>query len=110
MEKLTSIEEFTKLINSTEKPIYIFKHSTRCPISAHAFQSFKEFISHHSDITSAYVDVIHERDVSNQIANSSKVTHQSPQVIIFQKAQPVWHASHYSISVEALENQYKNLS
>ena len=89
---------------SDEKPCVLFKHSTRCPISSRALSAFEQALSRPeaTSVTWAYLDLIAHRDVSNEIASRSGITHQSPQAILLQKGKPVWNASHIGITVDAL--------
>jgi len=100
--QLDEIKEF-----SEKKPIIIFKHSTRCGISAHAKHklesawNFKD-----SDLDFYYLDLITYRNISNKIAEMFDVFHQSPQIIIVKNKKAVSNFSHQSISIEKIR---KNL-
>ena len=97
-----TMDDFHQLLaNSHEKPVFLFKHSTRCPISASRWQVFQGFAD--SDQTEYWrVLVIEDRPTSLQIARESNVAHQSPQAILFHNSQAAWHASHYSITAEEM--------
>ena len=89
------------LANSHEMPVFLFKHSTRCPISASRWRTFQGFAD--KDQAEFWrVLVIEDRPTSLQIARESSVSHQSPQAILFHNGQAVWHASHYSITAEEM--------
>lgn len=106
MIKLETNEQFDKLMQNTTDFI-LFKRSTRCPTSFAAFEAFRRFTESHPEITSAYVNVIEERPVSQHIAEVTGVTHQSPQVLLFHKGKVVWQESHNKITEEALTLHYK---
>ena len=78
---------------------YIYKHSTTCPISARAGQEVKAF---QSDLPIYWVNVREQRDLSNWVAETYGVTHESPQLILIRdgKPQKVW--SHYEVSRDSL--------
>jgi bacillithiol system protein YtxJ len=86
------------LEQSSEKPVVIFKHSTTCPISAGAYV---ELAGLKDEV--ALVEVQSAREVSREIAISTGVEHESPQVIILRNGKPVWHSSHWEITKETVE-------
>jgi bacillithiol system protein YtxJ len=103
---LTDLSQLNEIIElSNEKPISIFKHSTRCSISRFALKQFEnEFDS--ADATDTYfLDLIEYRDVSNEIANRFQVIHQSPQVLLIKNGKSVYNASHSDIDARDLANR-----
>jgi bacillithiol system protein YtxJ len=100
---LTDLDQLNEIIElSNEKPIAIFKHSTRCSISRFALKQFEnEFDS--ADATDTYfLDLIEYRDVSNEIASRFQVVHQSPQLLLIKSGQSVYDASHSDIDARDL--------
>ena len=82
-----------ELINRSEKePIVIFKHSTACPVSANAYDQMSTL---KSEVT--LVVVQRARALSQEIATTTGIRHESPQVIILRNGKPVWHTSHWDI-------------
>lgn len=89
---------------SHQKPVVIFKHSTRCGISAHAkYRLESEWNFSPDELDFYYLDLLAHRPVSNHIAESLKVTHQSPQIILLRQGNAVFNTSHHMISVEVLK-------
>lgn len=108
MEELQSIEQWHDLWEgSFSKTVFLFKHSTSCPISAEAFQVFQEFIEAQQkpDLQFALVKVIEQRPVSNAIAEELQIKHESPQLFIIKNKHVIWHDSHWRITKEQLEEQ-----
>ena len=100
---LTDLRQLNEIIElSNEKPIAIFKHSTRCSISRFALKQFEnEFDS--ADATDTYfLDLIEYRDISNEIASRFQVVHQSPQLLLIKSGQSVYDASHSDIDAKDL--------
>jgi bacillithiol system protein YtxJ len=100
---LTNLDQLNEIVAlSNEKPVAIFKHSTRCSISRFALKQFEnEFDS--ADATDTYfLDLIEHRDVSNEIASRFKVVHQSPQLLLIKNGQSVYDVSHSDIDAKAL--------
>jgi bacillithiol system protein YtxJ len=101
---ITTEENVDAIVAASEnKPQVIFKHSITCGISAHAkerivdnFDLIEDAVDFH------YLDLLAYRSVSNYIAQSLKVTHQSPQIIIVQDGKVVFTDSHHSIQVHKM--------
>lgn len=89
---------------SEEKPVAIFKHSTRCSISSMAINRLERSWKDDQNIKPYYLDLIQYRNLSNLIAQQFNVEHQSPQVILLKNGEVVYHDSHMGISVERIEN------
>ena len=84
---------------SAQKPQVIFKHSTRCGISAVAKSRLDKW-QPTEDFDFYYLDLIKNRDLSNKIATEFHVYHESPQVLIIKNGECVYDESHLSISVQ----------
>lgn len=79
----------------------IFKHSTRCSISLMAKRSFEfDWDKIPSDTKLYFLDLIANRDISNEIAELFQVAHQSPQILLIKDGDCVLEASHSDISAE----------
>lgn len=105
MNELLNLDDLNKAVAaSTETPVFLFKHSTRCPISLGAFQRVKGYLAQAgAEVPPFYlVKVIESRPVSNEIAARLGVPHQSPQLILLRNQQSVWDASHGDIDAAAI--------
>lgn len=80
----------------------LFKHSFRCSVSSRAFAAYRAFVATHPMAATAYLDVVAQRDLARAVAESSGISHASPQVLLFRGGQVVWHASHDDISAAAI--------
>ena len=108
MTKMTTNEQLrTALELSHQKALLLFKHSTRCPISAGAYEEVTAYLQNHPNekVDYAMIDVVADRPVSNEVADVLNVKHESPQVIVIRQGAPVWHTSHSHITAEALKAQ-----
>lgn len=94
--EMKDLEELFQL--SESEPVVIFKHSTTCPISAAAYQEMEQMTD-----TVSLIVVQRSRDLSRELEQRTGIRHESPQAIILRKGQPVWHASHWKITAEAVE-------
>ncbi len=81
---------------SMEKPVLIFKHSTRCGISGMILNRFEKKIK---DLDSDFyiVDVLKNRDISNLIADRFKIPHQSPQLLYVKSGKIESYGSHSGV-------------
>ncbi len=104
--RLTSVEELDIIIKeSMDKPIAIFKHSTRCGVSSMTFRQFENNYNIENEKVKLYfLDLLAFRELSNEIAIQFQVMHQSPQLIVLRNGNTVHHSSHYSIDAGLLEN------
>ena len=86
---------------SFEKPVAVFKHSTRCFTSSLVKSHLEDdWNLTDTDFPFYFLDLIAFRNISNQIARRFQVTHQSPQLIILKSGKAVYHESHNSISYD----------
>jgi bacillithiol system protein YtxJ len=101
--ELTDLEQLNEIIAvSNEKPVAIFKHSTRCSVSRMALKQFENEFNSSDKVTPYFLDLIAHRDISNEIANRFGVTHQSPQLILIKEGKAIYNVSHSDIDAEEL--------
>ncbi|MNI81993.1 hypothetical protein D3C73_1386590 [compost metagenome] len=108
--KLGSTPELAEaLALSEDQPLLIFKHSTRCPISAGAYEQMQSYLRGEPEepVTYALIDVIESRDVSGEVAAKLGIEHQSPQAILVKNGKAVWNTSHSRITETALKEILK---
>lgn len=103
-KELTSEAQLDEIIkDSDSKPVAIFKHSTRCGISTRAkFVLEEEWDYKEEELDFYYLDLLQHRNISNKIAELTGVQHQSPQVILLKKGDPVYEETHHAISAKEL--------
>lgn len=102
--ELTSVDQWDQLVaDSHQHALAIFKHSTRCSISAMA-KSRVERSWNYSDeqLPIYYLDLIRHRDVSNKIAETTGIQHESPQLIVLKDGKAIHHSSHTAIDVTGI--------
>ncbi len=91
-------------LQSSTKPILIFKHSTRCGISRMAFKSFERSYDLDETIVDLYyLDILNYRAISNEISDEFNVKHQSPQVIVLKNEKVIYQDSHGGICVKSIK-------
>lgn len=95
---------------AADGPLWIFKHSTTCGISAHAKEAVDAYLQAHPEERAAMVVVQTHRPVSNHIAKVLDRVHQSPQLFLVKDGAVAWHTSHYQITEGAMVAARKQLA
>ena len=94
---LTDENQIEEIIRSSaQKPVLIFKHSTRCGISSMMLKRFEHKIA---ELPTPYylLDIIKYRPLSNLIQDKFDVIHQSPQLLVIKNGQVIAHDSHSGV-------------
>lgn len=87
----------------------IFKHSTRCSVSMMAKKRFEmDWDTIPADTKLYFLDLISYRDISAQIADTFKVHHESPQILLIKDGECVLDASHGDISADEVTEVINN--
>jgi bacillithiol system protein YtxJ len=108
--KLTPLSSLEQLTDALRQPeVIVYKHSSICWSSMVAHRHVRKFAASRPDVLVFFVDVLQDRDVSNEIASLLNVRHESPQLLIVQDGVAVWDTSHYRITQDALEQQFAAL-
>lgn len=110
--KLTAtaqIEEIKE--DSQDRPVLVFKHSTRCPISSMALNRLerKWNDTEMDGLMPYYLDLVRYRDVSNEVAQAFGIVHESPQLLLISQGECVYHTSHSGISYSELKSHFEGL-
>jgi len=92
------------IAESSEKPVFLFKHSTTCGISLGAKTRLEEWKIDPKEVNFYYLDLLTYRPISNKIAEVLDVVHQSPQVILLKDGKAIWSTTHHAISAEAVKD------
>lgn len=92
--------ELEKIVErSATRPQVIFKHSTRCSISAIAKSRLdKDKQPENTDFY--YLDLISFRSLSSKIAEVFNIYHESPQVLVIRNGECVYEESHMGITMK----------
>ena len=101
-KRIENTDDLNEAIEKSHNtPIVIFKHSTRCSISAAALDRLERSWDH-AEIKELpyFLDLIRFRNVSNEIVSELGVEHESPQIIVVKDGKSIYDSSHFSISYE----------
>lgn len=90
---------------SNQKPVVIFKHSTRCSVSRMALKRFETEYDLDDTVDTYYLDLLEHRDISAEIASRFNVVHQSPQLLLIKEGNSVYDVSHSDIDAVELKSK-----
>ena len=104
MKNLVDITALDAAIaESRERPVLLFKHSRYCGISCGALDELNAHLAEASaEASYNLITVQSHRDVSNEASTRLGVRHETPQAILLRDGRPVWNASHFRITADAL--------
>ena len=104
---LTHISDLDALEAAIEesrvRPVLLFKHSRTCGVSCEALDELHEHVGR--DVSTAsykMITVQSHRHVSEHAASRLGIRHETPQAILIKDCRPVWSASHFRITADAL--------
>ncbi|MDB5261764.1 MAG: ral stress protein [Adhaeribacter sp.] len=103
---LTQQNQLQEIIaESKENPVVIFKHSTSCSISATAKNRLERQWADAGlkDVKPYYLDLLAYRPISNLIAQTFDVEHQSPQLLLIKDGVCQYDASHLGINLNEVK-------
>lgn len=100
------IADAAALAAAIESPrAVLFKHSTRCPVSAYVIDEVIDFAEDHPEWPVYVLKVIEQRPLSNEATDRLGVRHESPQAFVLSQGRVRWHGSHNEVTAEALERE-----
>lgn len=107
--QLTAVAQIAEVEELSHHPellgVLLFKHSPRCIVSSFALRAFEKEWDFNSDQLPIFmVNVISERDISQQIATKFGVRHESPQILLIKNGVCVGNESHQSASVKNVKS------
>jgi thioredoxin 1 len=87
------------------RPVLLFKHSRTCGISHEALDALHDLVEKGAGAAHVAYKVItvqSHRHVSELAERRLGVRHETPQAIVLRDGKPVWKASHFRITTEAM--------
>jgi bacillithiol system protein YtxJ len=101
VHRLTTAAELDEALSAPRS--LIFKHSELCPVSGLALQEVMALADAHPDLPIHLIDVLAERPLSQRVAETLAIRHESPQALIVERGEVIWHASHFGVMRERME-------
>ena len=108
LKAFDQLEEIKK--ESAEKPVLIFKHSTRCNISRATLDRLERHWNDKemSHVKAYFLDLLSNRHISNLLSDLFKVEHESPQILVIANGKSVLDLSHFEIDYNQIKAAVKN--
>ncbi len=111
--KLESEKDLHELKSlSKSKICMIFKYRTRCGSSVVALDRLERSWdrTEMSEVQPFFLDLIANRNLSNQVSQEFDVLHESPQIILIENSSSVFDTSHFLISYDVILSTVVNLN
>lgn len=106
MKRLGTQAQFEAVLaESEQRPVFVFKHSTACPVSGMAHDEVTGYLREAGDEAAPLyiLLVIESRGLSNRVAERLGIPHESPQLLLIRNGKVRWHASHGGVNAPAIE-------
>ncbi len=92
------------IAESLQRPVLFFKHSRTCGVSCEALDELHAHLARAgAEASYKMITVQSHRRVSETAAQRLGVRHETPQAILVRDGRPVWNASHFKITADAIE-------
>lgn len=103
---LNTLEQLKLIENASKTKLQvIFKHSTRCGVSRMVMNQFVgAYDLSETNLDLYFLDLINNREVSNEVGYKFQVMHESPQLLVIKNGVTIAHASHGQINTIDLGN------
>ncbi len=99
---LTSTADVDAMLRASyDGPVYVFKHSNSCPVSAVGYHEFGK-LSKDSVAPLYIITVQTDRDVSDYLAAAVGVRHETPQAILIRDGAATDTWTHWSVRAKKL--------
>ncbi|MBX2961614.1 MAG: bacillithiol system redox-active protein YtxJ [Cyclobacteriaceae bacterium] len=108
--ELTELSQLDALNQeSIHQKVMIYKHSTRCSTSSAVLNRLERAWQEEDSklIKPYFLDLIRHRSLSNAVTERFNVEHESPQVLILDKGQCIYHNSHFGINYTEIKERVK---
>lgn len=94
---------------SVDQPVLLFKHSTACPVSGKANLDMRA-LAEEDDLPVYKLVVQESRALSDEIADTLGIRHETPQAILLDGQEPVFDVSHFDVTADALREVLRSTS
>lgn len=95
------------LARSQDGPILLFKHSAACPLSGKADREMQELLEK-EDLPIYKLVVQESRSLSDEIAETLGIRHETPQVILLHQEEPRFDTSHFDVTVDTVRDALRD--
>lgn len=99
-QSLQNEEQLQKIARSKGAHI-LFKHNTTCPISRSVIKKLEQDAEELPKDTPVYIlDLLSYRPVSDSVADTFSIPHESPQLLLIKDGKCIYNQSLYNISAQ----------
>lgn len=106
-----TIEELKPLFKADSGLHLIYKHSDACMTCIFTKKRVEELMGSNETIQAFhYIEVRMNRELSNFVRDKTGIRHESPQAVLLQNGEVVWHASHSAIDIDPILNAIKSIN
>jgi bacillithiol system protein YtxJ len=95
--------------HSDSSPFFLLKHSPRCALSV-SIKSRLEANADFANLPVVILDVVAHRSLSQYVAKTLNLVHESPQLILIHGKQDVWDEDHLAIDPEEAIEAWRALT
>ncbi len=108
LSEVGQLEQIKK--ESSQSPVLIFKHSTRCNISRASLDRLerKWNEAEMKNVKPYFLDLLNYRETSAAVAQTFNVEHESPQILLIADSKAVLDLSHFEIDYDQIRTAIKN--
>jgi bacillithiol system protein YtxJ len=109
--ELKELDQLQKIKHeSTQQPVLIFKHSSRCNISRTSLDRLERKWNtvEMAHVKPYFLDLLSFREISNHLADLFSVEHESPQILVISDGKAILDLSHFQIDYDQIRNAVKN--
>jgi bacillithiol system protein YtxJ len=100
---LKTEDQFENILEkSFETPQLIYKHSNACGLSSLIKQRLEKNAPP-SGVKFYFLDILRFRSISNRVADTLNVHHESPQVLLIKDARCIYDESHLGITMKGIK-------
>ena len=110
-EELKGLEQVKQIKQeSSQKPVLIFKHSTRCNVSRTSLDRLdRQWQDAEMAETKVYVlDLLRHHELSRELAAQFNVEHESPQILLIRNGASILDLSHFQIEYDQIKAAVRN--
>jgi bacillithiol system protein YtxJ len=88
--------------SSFTRPVLLVKHSPACGTSYQALDDLEENRDRLPEVDVHVVNVLTHRPLSQIIARTFGIRHESPQAILLMRGRAIWNGSHFRVTAESV--------
>ncbi|MGD9856617.1 MAG: monothiol bacilliredoxin BrxC family protein [Thermomicrobiales bacterium] len=88
----------TLFASSSDQPRIVLLHDPWCPVSARASRQLAQV-----DADIVMIDVSRQHELSRQMEQRTGIRHESPQAMLIDNGEAVWHESHMGIDRKSID-------